>query len=286
MKKILPKIGTVLAVGIFIYLFWIRPDYNWAQKIIEKKSNEDWILITQTESGEIIKPWTWFKTPITNLWFAKRNDILRIDSTIIAGHVYSISRIEEKTEGVEYFELFNKSEYGSHIVTKPDDLNSIKFEEIKWTKHRKGTPGGDLIDYFSSKNKKYTMVSVFGDVIDISNLIITGMYSSKDTVSQYIFELSNNNPYKPTIEDEKIIHEGLKNWLFHKYPMAPLNLDTNLYTKVKYFSSQLGFFDRIQDNYVIKILPFKGADSLLVEFDFERLSIPLEYQKADKIRIH
>lgn len=286
MKRILPKIGTALAVGLFIYFFWIQPDYNWARKIIEKKSNEDWILVTQKESGDLIKPWTWFKTPITSLWFAKRNDILRIDSAIIAGHVYSISRIDDKTEGAEYFELFNSEEYGSHILNKPDDLNSVKFDQIKWTNHKKGTPGGDLIDYFSSKNKKYTMVSIFGEEVDVSNYIITGMYSSKDTVSQYIFELTNNNPYRPTIKDEKILQEGLKKWLFHKFPLAPISLDSNLYNKVKYFSSQLGFFDRIQDNFIIKILPFKGTDSILVEFDFERLSIPVEYQKADEIRIH
>jgi hypothetical protein len=129
------------------------------------------------------------------------------------------------------------------------------------------------------------MVSIFGDVVDVSNLIITGLYSSKDTFPQ-VFEIVNNKPYKPSISDEKIIRDGITEWLFRIYPYRVYSLDSSFYKSVKYTSSQLGFFDNIQDNYSIKILPFKEMDSILIEFDFPRFTIPSEYLKKDEIRIH
>jgi hypothetical protein len=292
MKKILTRIGIVIAIGLFIYISCIRPDYSWAKKTIDKQTKKDWILVSKAESGDI-KPWTWFKAPIKELWFAKRNELLRIDSSTMVGNIYYASYIDDKSEGTEYLELFNSVEYGSHILDKNEDINTINYKDIKWMKQKKGTPGGDLIDYYNSKNKKYFMSNIFGEDIDISNFIITGLYSStrgsylsNDTTSKYIVELVNNNPYKPTKKDEGIIRDGISKFLFQEHPIHSIKLDSNLFEKVKYSSSQLGYFDKLQDNYIIKVLPFSGMDSILIEFDFERLSIPLEYQKADEIRIH
>lgn len=283
MKEKLSTIATITGIGLFIYFFWIRPDYNWADKIIENKKADNWILITKSESGALIKPWTWFKTPVTSLWFAKKNDIARLDSVTMAGHIYAANYYNDKTEGSEYYEVFNCAEYKSVILENPAELKTFDQNKAEWFKNKKGTPGGDLLDYYCSKNKKYTMLDFFGQDVDISNYIISEMYSLVDT-SQYIFEIKNNNPYIPTAKDEKIIRDAINKWLNENYPNQTFNLPKDIYSKSKYSTSRMGF-GIPDDIYVVEIIPNSEIGKIIIEFDFTRISIPEQYRKNDEVRI-
>lgn len=283
MKEKLTTIATITGIGLFIYFFWIRPDYKWADELIENKTKDHWILITKSESGSFIKPWTWFKTPVTNLWFVKKGDIARLDSIYMAGHIYVASYYDDKTKGDEYYEVFDCIENKSVIFENPNDLKTFDPQKSNWFKKEKGTPGGDLLDYYCSKNKKYTMLDFFGQKVDISNLIISEMYSLVDT-SKYIFEIKNNNPYIPTQSDEKLIRDAIMKWLNENYPNQTFELPKDIYTKCKYAISRMGF-GIPADIYTVEITPNAELGKLLIEFDFTRQSIPQQYSKKDEVRI-
>lgn len=283
MKEKLSTIATIAGIVLFVYLFWIRPDYNWADKIIENRTTDGWELITKSESGDLIKPWTWFKTPITGLWFAKKGDIARFDSMTMVGHIFSTNYYDDKTEGSEYYEVFNCLDYKSVIFNNLSDLKTFDPNKTDWYKISKGSPGGDLLEYFCSKNKKYTMLDVFGQEVDISNYIISGMYSLLDS-SKYIFEILNNNPYIPTQQDEEMIRTAIKDWLDENYPAQICNLPENIYTISSYKSSVMGY-GIPDDVYTCEISPNEKIGKILIRFDFTRQVVPTQYFSKDEVRI-
>lgn len=283
MKNKLSKFATIAGIILFVYIFWIRPDYNWAEKIIETKTNEGWELITKSETGDLIKPWTWFKIPTTNLWFVKKGDVARFDSITMVGHIYSASYYNDKTEGSEYYEVFNCSDYKSTIFHNIEDLKTFDPNKADWYKNKTGSPGGDILEYFCSKNKKYTMLDVFGQDVDISNYIISGMYSLIDS-SKYIFEIKNNYPYIPTPKDEDIIRSAIEDWLVSNYPSQVYKLPEKLYAICNY-STSLMSYGIPDDIYCCEIEPNEAIGKILIRFDFMRQAIPEQYSPKDEVRI-
>lgn len=212
---------------------------------------------------------------------------MRIDSAIMLGHIWEI-KMGSEPESQEFYILFDYPKYSSHIIMNNDTslIANKEFEKLEWTKEEKNTPGGKILEYFCSQNKEYTMLNIWGEKVDISNYIISGLYSPKERLSNHIFEIINNNPYVPTQDDEQIIHAGISNWLVEKYPNSKFSLEKNLYRKVKYSFSQMGVFNMINDVYMIDILPNEEIGKLTLRFDFARFSVPSEHLKKNEIRIY
>lgn len=67
--KYLTAIGVIIAIALWIF-FSARSDYNWADLIIEQEVAKSWtIVVKQDNFSDLTLPWTWFKTPVTGLWF-------------------------------------------------------------------------------------------------------------------------------------------------------------------------------------------------------------------------
>ena len=47
MGNILATIGAAIVIGLSIYWFQIRPDYNWAADINKKTNKENWVEVTR-----------------------------------------------------------------------------------------------------------------------------------------------------------------------------------------------------------------------------------------------
>jgi len=287
MKQTFKIIAVVFGIGLLIYYFKARYDYSWADTKIEEAKKERYILIAELKSSSILKPWTWFKKPITEVWFTKPSELARIDSSIIIGHIWKYM-YRDKPEFEQYYVLYNSLLYSSHVIENRDSLfiRNHAFDKLKWTIEEPNTPGGKILEYFSSKNKYYYMINVWGKEIDISNYIITGLYSPIGSGSKCISELINNNPYIPTEKDEPIIRDGVSKWIRENYPNVNFTLEPKMFKKVKYKSSHLGIFNNIIDVYTLVIVPSIKIGRLELEFNFSRFSVPSEYFKEDKVLIH
>jgi hypothetical protein len=283
MKEKLSTLASIAGIGLFIYFFWIRPDYSWANEIIETKTNEDWILVATSTSAAIIKPWTLFQAPVTDIWFAKKGDIARLDDTHMIGHIYSASYNDDKTEGYEYFKIFNCSENKSVILDNDSEITNFDPTKADWIASEEGTPGAKIMDYYCAQNKQYSMLNFLGEDIDISNYIISGKYSLVDT-SQFIFEIRNNYPYVPTMDDEVLLRDAITSWLHEKYTNENFNLPLDLYSKCKYKTSLLTY-GIPDDIYTVEINPNLKIGKIAIEFQFTRISIPEQYRKEDEVRI-
>jgi len=78
MKKILSIIavvtGITLWIGIQVFL-----DYNWSERMIEKRTAEGWVLVAKQDNLiDPFSPWTWFKQPVVRLAFANPLQTLRL----------------------------------------------------------------------------------------------------------------------------------------------------------------------------------------------------------------
>ena len=78
MNTKLQVLAGILIVGAWFY-FDARSDYSWSNIVIKQKTEDGWTLAaTQDNFGDLIRPWTLFKTPITGLWFTKPNELRQL----------------------------------------------------------------------------------------------------------------------------------------------------------------------------------------------------------------
>ena len=78
MKKILGTIAVVIVVLFIFYLFNVRSDYSWANKISKELKNENWVEVTRVETYFTLKPWTWFINQPILLVFAKKSTLRQL----------------------------------------------------------------------------------------------------------------------------------------------------------------------------------------------------------------
>lgn len=146
MKKYLTIIVGVLVVGAWIF-FYDQSDYSWAELMTQKKTAEGWTLVaTQDNFGDLARPWTWLKTPVTGLWFIKMIESRQLGSIVLVP-ILRVSYDYSKTEQNEYFELFDVSKGNSAILEANVPIEKINFSTIEWNNYKDGTPGDKLIKY-------------------------------------------------------------------------------------------------------------------------------------------
>ena len=113
------------------------------------------------------------------------------------------------------------------------------------------------------------MISPLGDVINITNLIISEKYSLIDK-SKFIFEIKNNKPYIVNTNDEKAIRESVIKWLNENYPNQSFEILKSLYAKSKYITTKMGII-KPYDVYSIEITPNKNIGKIVINFCFSEL---------------
>ena len=149
MKTKLKGLAGVLIVGA--WFFWdARSDYTWSDIMTQKMTAKGWTLAaTQDNFTDLIRPWTWIKSPVTGLWFTKPSESRRIGPVVIAP-VLRVSYDYSRTEQGEYVELFNiatgKSAFPPHN-TNPENIN---YASLEWRDYPAGTPGDKLNKYIQT----------------------------------------------------------------------------------------------------------------------------------------
>ncbi|RJP74028.1 MAG: hypothetical protein C4532_03275 [Candidatus Abyssobacteria bacterium SURF_17] len=146
MKRMAKVCAGLLVVAVWVF-FHARADYSWSEKIIEKKTAEGWTLAaTQDNFGDLVRPWTWFKTPVTGLWFIRQQESRRFRS-VIAVPVLRVSYDYSKTEQEEHVEFFDIAEGRSAILVEDMPIEKVVLSQLEWVAYPPGTPGDKLIKY-------------------------------------------------------------------------------------------------------------------------------------------
>lgn len=146
MKTKLKVLAGVLIVGAW-FLWDARSDYTWSDIMTQKKTAEGWSLVaTQDNFADLIRPWTWIKSPVTGLWFTKPSESRRIGPVVIAP-VLRVSYDYSITEQEEYVEFFNIDTGKSAFPPENTTPESINYASLEWHDYPAGTPGDKLIKY-------------------------------------------------------------------------------------------------------------------------------------------
>ena len=279
MKGKLTSFLIFLGIGFLVYFLFVRPEYRWAFNNIEKKTKEGWILIDSSKSGSFVKPWTLFITPTTNLWFIKKDEISRLDSCTMLGHIFYARNNGDGSAESESYDIYNCSEKKYYSLRSIEEINTYHSSKTIWFKIEKNSEAFNICNFLCSLNKKYTMLDVLGREVDISNYIISGRYSKVDS-SNYIFSIINNNPYIPSELDENPIHDAIIKWLTHNYPNQNFSLPKNLYKITSYKTSFIEMYIPA-DIYSVEVVPNITIGKMEFEFFFTRQGLPKEYYNPD-----
>ena len=146
MKTKLKVLAGVLIVGAWFF-FDARSDYTWSEVMTQKKTVEGWTLAaTQNNFADMIRPWTWFSTPVTGLWFTKPSESHQFGSIVIAP-VLRVSYDYSKTEQEEYVEFFNIATGKSAFPPENTTPEKVNHASLEWHDYPAGTPGDKLIRY-------------------------------------------------------------------------------------------------------------------------------------------
>ena len=134
----------LLVVGWFCYQAY--SDYSWSENMIRNKTAEGWVLAVSQDNyaGPPLHPWTWFKTPVTGLWFIKPGMLRKFKSTIVTPVLnvqYDYSETDEKVN-IKFFDLMGKSAFLPENVS----LKNVNFDDLKWYTFPPKSPGQLLIN--------------------------------------------------------------------------------------------------------------------------------------------
>lgn len=146
MKTKLKVLAGVLLVAVWFF-YDARSDYTWSDIMTKKKTAEGWTLAaTQDNFADLIRPWTWFKSPVTGLWFTKPQDF-RQNGDILIAPILRVSYDYWKTEQEEYVQFFDISNRKSAFPPEKTPFEMVNVTELKWREYPAGTPGDLLIKY-------------------------------------------------------------------------------------------------------------------------------------------
>lgn len=149
-KRIATVLVALLVVAVWVF-FHARADYSWSEKMIEKKTAEGWTLAaTQDNFGDLVRPWTWFKTPVTGLWFIRPQESRRFGS-VIAVPVLRVSYDYSKTEQGKHVEFFDIAKGRSAILAEDIPIEKVVLSQLQWVAYPPGTPGDKLIKYLQER---------------------------------------------------------------------------------------------------------------------------------------
>ena len=141
MKKI---IGIIAIVAILCG--WIYLDYSWDERLIKNVSKDGWIPAAVNDSY-VIHPWNFIKCSVVGVWFVNPSSMFRISDDMVIAGVMHFDRDEGQSNNYELFDCSKKlTAYISLEELKAGDIT-----KVKWHSSEEGTPGGQLIEFISSR---------------------------------------------------------------------------------------------------------------------------------------
>lgn len=146
------KIIGIIVIIIVIISFFAWGDYSWNQKIKNNLKDKGWTLVyEQNKFASLYRPWTWFKTPITGLWYIDTYEFTRISENIALCKVINIQNNYYETETYVSYDLFHVKKFATYFPSEEElklvaskDLN---FNALEWNEFNEDTPGKALIDF-------------------------------------------------------------------------------------------------------------------------------------------
>jgi hypothetical protein len=162
MKRIIGIAVVVIILGGWIYL-----DYSWDERLIRKVSTDGWVPAAVNDKY-VIHPWNFIKCSVVGIWFVNPSGMVRLSDDIVIAGVMHIDRDEGQSNNLELFDCTTKRT----AYISPEELKAGDFTKVKWHSFENGTPGGQLIEFVSSrlssipkkeKNLKQPQRSVGGD---------------------------------------------------------------------------------------------------------------------------
>jgi len=141
--------GLGIAVTAALILFvWARADYKWAPKTITVKIAQSWVLAATVDNFvSPIRPWTFFKAPITGLWFVQPKRCVRLARDVyVIPHLrvrYDYNEVEEETS----LEAYDTHSHRSAYVPEDRPLSSVMPSTLDWHTYEPRTPGWQLQDF-------------------------------------------------------------------------------------------------------------------------------------------
>jgi hypothetical protein len=153
MKAKLAAVLGIVALSAW-FVLGVRSDYSWADSITKRKTADGWtIAATQNNFADLVRPWTWFKTPVTGLWFTKPQE-WRKQGSIVVAPVLRISYDYSKTEQDEYLEIIDISTGKAAIPTNNKTFDITDPGPLDWHDYPAGSPGSKLVKYVQSIKTK------------------------------------------------------------------------------------------------------------------------------------
>lgn len=143
-KKILAVGTVVVAVGTLLTLR-ARADYQWAKRQVAEKSAHGWVLAASIDNFiDPTRPWTWFKTPVTGLWFVKTRA-----QTAVTPDVYVFPQLRLRydyndVEEEETLTAFNIRTHKSAYLPSDAPVGNLDLSSLEWRSFEPNTPGDQL----------------------------------------------------------------------------------------------------------------------------------------------
>ena len=149
--RFLKIIGIIIAIiGIISFYAW--GDYSWSQKIKNNLKDKGWTLVYEVDNfASMYRPWTWFKIPVTGLWYIDSDESTRISEDVALCKVIRIQYNYSGTEINESYDLFHIKKFAIYFPSeeelKLETFRDLDFNELDWNEFNEDTPGKALIDY-------------------------------------------------------------------------------------------------------------------------------------------
>lgn len=139
--------GTLCGAGVIgLWIFWgISSDYTWAESVAAERFREGWsVAACSNNVVEITSPWTFFKPPVSTIWFIRVSDI-RTRGSLKIVNVLVLQRNPTGRRREETFVEVHDCRADRYAFLETENgSEGADFRNVKWYPVEKGTPGAAL----------------------------------------------------------------------------------------------------------------------------------------------
>lgn len=131
MKKfMLVLVLVVIAAALLLLALRIYLDYTWAPKTIQEFEKKGFVILDSSpDYSNVTAPWSLVKTPVTSIWFAKK-DLIRINDNYLTVPIVHVQyRYYAGVEVRDYWTVYNLESHEEAVIL-PDSFK--KLEDETW----------------------------------------------------------------------------------------------------------------------------------------------------------
>lgn len=131
MKKfMLVLLAVAVSAALLLLALRIYLDHTWAAKTSQEFAKKGFVVLTSAaDYSNITAPWSMLKTPVTSIWFAKK-DLIRMDANYLSvPQVHVQYRYYAGVEIKDYYTVYNL-ETQQETVILHDSFK--KLEDETW----------------------------------------------------------------------------------------------------------------------------------------------------------